>query len=133
MQRGVGVANESGAPEPRAGRVVEHPLLGPLQPAPGVAFTFDGVVLDGREGEPIAVALLAAGYRVFRTMPRFGGPRGGYCMDGRCADCLMVVDGVPGVRACVTPIRPGLRVETQSGLGEDVRAPGSDDIAERSG
>jgi len=39
-------------------------------------------------------------------------------MVGRCADCMVVVDGVPGVRACVTPVSAGLDVRTQQELGE---------------
>jgi hypothetical protein len=83
-----------------------------------VTFRVDGVAVSAREGEPLAVALLAAGYRAFRTMPRFADPRGGYCMVGRCADCFMVVEGVPNVRACITPVRAGLDVQVQHGLGE---------------
>jgi hypothetical protein len=104
---------------PGAERIREHPILGPLPHAPVVAFTCDEIVVQGREGEPIAAALLAAGWRVFRTMPRYGDPRGGYCMVGRCADCLMVVNGAPNVRVCVTPVAAGLDVRTQIGLGED--------------
>ena len=99
-------------------RVREHPILGSLPPVPSVTFTFDGRPIAARAGEPIAAALLAAGVRVFRTMPRSGEPRGGYRMVGRCADCLIVVDGQPNVRACVTPVREGMRVATQHGLGE---------------
>ena len=102
----------------KATRIREHPVLGALGPAPIVAFTFDGATVEGRSGEPIAAALIAVGFRVFRTRPRFGDARGGYCMVGRCADCLVVVDGVPNVRACVTPVAAGLDVRTQHGLGE---------------
>jgi aerobic-type carbon monoxide dehydrogenase small subunit (CoxS/CutS family) len=102
----------------KAMRVVAHPILEPLPSAALVTFRFDGRDVEGQEGEPIAVALLAAGTRVFRTMPRRGDPRGGYCMIGRCADCMVIVDGVPGIRSCVTPVRAGLDVRTQRGLGE---------------
>ena len=105
--------------EYQATRIHEHPSLGMLAPAPMVSFTFDGATLEGRPDEPIAAALLAAGFRVFRTMPRFGDSRGGYCMVGRCADCLVGVDGAPNVPACVTPVAAGLDVRTQRGLGED--------------
>jgi len=30
----------------------------------------------------------------------------------------MIVDGVPNVRTCVTPVRDGMVVQTQKGLGE---------------
>ncbi len=101
-----------------AARIDAHPILGDLPPRPLVAFTFDGASVEGRAGEPIAAALFAAGYRVLRTMPRFGDARGGYCMIGRCADCMVVVDGIPNVPACLTPISAGLVVRTQRGLGE---------------
>ncbi len=101
-----------------AGRITEHALLAPLDAVAKVAFFFDGAEVEGREGEPIAAALLAAGHRIFRTMPQSGEPRGGYCMVGRCSDCLVVVNGVPGVRACVIPVTGGLQVQTQYGLGE---------------
>jgi hypothetical protein len=103
-----------------AARITAHPVLGDLPPAPLVEFSFDGAPVTGREGEPIAAALFAAGYRVFRTMPRFGDARGGFCMIGRCTDCMVVVDGIPNVPACLTPVSAGLVVRTQRGPGESV-------------
>jgi predicted molibdopterin-dependent oxidoreductase YjgC len=103
----------------RAERISDHSLLGPLAEDSLETFTFDGQPIVARQGEPLAAALIAAGIRVFRTMPRFGDARGGYCMIGRCSDCLVVVNGVPSVRACVTPVSDGLEVRTQHGLGED--------------
>lgn len=100
------------------GRVRDHAILGELTAGPRETFTFDGEVIVGVRGEPLAAALLAAGVRIFRTMPRYGDPRGGYCMVGRCADCLVEVNGVPGARACVTPVQAGLVVRTQYGPGE---------------
>lgn len=101
-----------------AARIIDHAVLGELPTVAMAQFTFDGMMVRGRAGEPIAAALLAAGYRVLRTMPRYGDARGGYCMAGRCADCLVVVNGVTNVRACVTPVAEGLDVRTQHGLGE---------------
>ncbi len=108
-----GQSNEHGA-----ARITAHPILGDLPPRTLVAFTFDGAAVEGREGEPIAAALFAAGYRVLRTMPRFGDARGGYCMIGRCTDCMVIVDGIPNVPACLTPVFAGLIVRAQHGLGE---------------
>ena len=47
-------------------RITEHPILG--VPAKGrlVSFTYDGQKLQGYEGEPIAMALKAAGVAVHR-------------------------------------------------------------------
>ena len=119
---GAAVDDRVDAREHGATRVIEHPVLGALAPAPVVVFTFDGERVEGLVGEPIAAALIAAGFRVFRTMPRFGDARGGYCMVGRCTDCLVEVDGAPNVRACVTPVGAGLDVRAQHGAGE----PGTD-------
>jgi hypothetical protein len=110
-----------------ATRITVHPILGDLPPAPLVEFTFDGAAVSARDGEPIAAALIAAGYRVLRTMPRFGDARGGYCMIGRCTDCLVVVDGLPNVPACRTPVAAGLAVRMQHALGEST----SDEAGER--
>lgn len=99
-------------------RVVDHALLGSLPTAAAVGFTFDGEPVEARAGEPLLAALLAAGVRAVRTMPTTGERRGGWCLVGRCTDCLVVVDGVPNVRACVEPVRAGMRVETQHGLAE---------------
>lgn len=107
--------NDSHACLPR--RLLDHPVLGPLPPAAVVPFTLDGVPMVGREGEPFAAALLAAGVRVFRTMPRLAASRGPYCLVGRCSDCLMTIDGVTNVRTCLESVRPGAHVVTQHGVG----------------
>jgi aerobic-type carbon monoxide dehydrogenase small subunit (CoxS/CutS family) len=104
--------------DPGAARITAHQILGDLPPGRRIEFTFDGAAVGGREGEPIAAALFAAGFRVLRTMPRFADARGGYCMIGRCSDCMVVVDGISNVPACLTPISAGLDVRTQRGLGE---------------
>ena len=116
-------ASGSTVPAHGSRRLADHPLLGPLPAAEAVAFTLDGRSLTGRAGEPILAALLASGVRRCRTMPRSGEARGGYCLVGRCADCLMQVDGEPNVRTCVTLLREGMRVETQHGLGRWEAAP----------
>lgn len=82
-----------------------------------IAFSFDGRELAGYAGEPIVAALFANGIRMFRTMPKTGAARGGFCFAGRCSDCQMIVDGRPNVMACVTPLSPGMQVETQHGVG----------------
>lgn len=102
-----------------AKRIDAHPILGDLPASPHVTFSFDGSPIQGCEGEPIAASLLAAGIRILRTMPRFGGARGGFCMIGRCTDCMVVVDGVPNVRACVTPVAADISVRSQRGLGDE--------------
>jgi predicted molibdopterin-dependent oxidoreductase YjgC len=78
----------------------------------------DGAELRAYKGESIAAALLGSGRRFTRWTARTGEPRGYVCGMGICQDCLVTVDGLPNVRACMTPVRDGLRVEIQRGLGE---------------
>lgn len=77
----------------------------------------DGGPLRAFEGETVAAALLAAGRRALRTTSRRGEPRGMYCGIGVCFDCVMTIDGRPNVRTCQTPVRAGMRVESQRGEG----------------
>ncbi len=98
-------------------RIVMHPHLGPSPAAETITIMVDGEPLDAHAGEPVAATLLAHGRRVCRTTVRTGEPRGVFCAVGICGDCAMQIDGVPGVRACMTLTRVGMRVETQHGLG----------------
>ncbi len=102
---------------PRDLRLRSHPVLGDLPDATPVHITVDDREIEAREGEMIAAALLANGIRVFRTTPHSGEPRGPFCAVGRCPDCMMTVDGVLNVRTCETPVRDGMKIETQQGLG----------------
>lgn len=97
-------------------RIVEHPILGALSKGSRVVFTYDGVEMEGYEGEPIAMALKAAGVEVHRFTAKRHEPRGIFCAIGRCTDCVMVVDGKPNVRTCMTPLAAGMDVRTQDGV-----------------
>ena len=39
----------------------------------------------------------------------------------------MVVDGIPNVRTCITPVRDGMKIETQKGLGSWERSEKDDE------
>ena len=98
-------------------RVRTHPVLGKLPEGRFVHITVDGRTLPAMEGEPILAALAAHGIRQCRTTTHRGEPRWFYCGIGRCTDCVMIVDGIPNVRTCVTAVQDGMRVETQHGAG----------------
>lgn len=85
--------------------------------AAGVTFTFDGREIHAEAGQSIAAALIAAGIRSWRTTRVDGGPRGAFCGIGICFDCLVVVNATPGIRACLTEVREGDRVDHQEGAG----------------
>ncbi|MDC7240457.1 MAG: (2Fe-2S)-binding protein [Spirochaetales bacterium] len=103
-------------------RIKTHPILGEQSHKEEVSFSYNGKQMKGLEGEPIMVALRAAGVMVHRFTGKDHRPRGVFCAIGRCTDCVMVVDGKPNVRTCVTPLREGMKVQTQYGVstGEKV-------------
>jgi sarcosine oxidase subunit alpha len=72
----------------------------------------DGKPVEAYEGETVAAAMLAAGIRIFRLSARNQEPRSLFCGMGVCYECLVKVDGVHAVRACVTPVAEGMQVET---------------------
>ncbi len=98
-------------------RVADHPILGKQVAARIVELTVDGKKIPAREGETIEAALLASGIRVNRLTRKRGEPRGLFCAIGQCTDCVMVVNGVPNIRTCVTPVADGMVIETQHGAG----------------
>ena len=84
-----------------------------LEAAPAtVEITFDGAPLEARATDTVAAALVAAGELACRETAD-GGRRGLFCGMGVCQECLVAVDGLPGQRACMTPVRDGMVVERQ--------------------
>ncbi len=103
-------------------RIDEHPILGKFPKGPKVRFTFDGRTMEGFEGEPIAAAVRSHGVMIHRYTTRREEPRGIFCAIGRCTDCVMVVDGAPNTRACVTALRDGMVGDTQKGRGPNIES-----------
>lgn len=101
-------------------RIKEHPILGVQENGELVKFTFDGKEMEGYEGEPIAVALKAAGVMVHRYTQKEHKPRGIFCAIGRCTDCVMIVNGEPNIRTCITPLVAGMDVRTQYGVSDQL-------------
>ena len=100
-----------------AARLEHHPVLEvPVHPDM-VEFTFDGNVLSARASEMISSALFANGIHVFGRHRRDGAPQGIFCANGQCAQCLVVADG-RAVKACITPVRPGMQVHSLVGNPE---------------
>ena len=61
------------------------------------------------EGTSLAAALLNAGYPAFRNSVG-GEPRGPVCGMGTCFECRVTIDGAPGRRSCLEPVRDGMTV-----------------------
>lgn len=93
-------------------RIVDHPILGPLKEGKKVTFFFDGQVYEAHDQETIAAALLANGIRKLRVHEQSGTPRGIYCNIGHCFECRVSVNGVDGIRACLTLVCQDMDVKS---------------------
>jgi len=78
-----------------------------------LTFRFDGRVYSGFAGDTIGSALAAGGVEIFSRSFKYHRPRGLLCVDGKCPNCLMTVNGIPNVRTCIEPLLPDAVVEAQ--------------------
>ena len=76
---------------------------------------FDGRDVPVLEDDTVASALYRAGVRTFSRSLKYHRRRGLYCGTGECPNCLITVDGIPGVRSCVTDAREGMEVDREGG------------------
>jgi sarcosine oxidase subunit alpha len=79
-----------------------------------VTLHFNGRPIEARAEDTVASALYRAGQRIFSRSFKFHRPRGLLCLSGKCPNCMVNVDGVPNVRACMTPARDGAQVRHQN-------------------
>ncbi len=80
-----------------------------------VQITVDGQPMRALAGQTVAAVMLANGRDAWRTTRNAGRPRGVFCGIGACYDCLVVVNGIPDIRACQRTIRAGDAITTQRG------------------
>ncbi len=78
----------------------------------GPTINFEGRMLGFDEGDSLLATLVKHGAVAQGTRSN-GRPRGGYCGIGVCHDCLVVVDGKIGLRACTTSASSGMKVIRQ--------------------
>ncbi len=93
------------------------PRLADPKFAPDCHILFDGDAIPARAGESVTSALMAAGKSLVSRSAKYHRPRGPFCLASSCASCLVRIDGAPNIRACETPCRDGMRVETQNAMG----------------
>jgi sarcosine oxidase subunit alpha len=75
-----------------------------------VTLRVNGEEVEAYRGEMLIAALIAAGYHTLKRSPVLGKPRGGLCGMGGCYECLVTVDGLPNVRACMVEVEDGMEV-----------------------
>jgi len=75
--------------------------------------TIDGKEVVAYSGETIAGAMLAAGKMTLGHSGQKKSPRGVYCGIGVCYSCLVTIDHLPSQRACQTPAKGGMAIESE--------------------
>lgn len=90
-----------------------HPLFRRDLPAL-VPFQFEGQVVHGVAGEPVAMSLWALGIRVLGWNEETGAPRSLFCTIGHCFECRLTIDGERDRRACLVPLQEGMEVVRQA-------------------
>ncbi|MFE0020305.1 (2Fe-2S)-binding protein [Amycolatopsis sp. NPDC059021] len=75
----------------------------------------DGRQVEAKPGQTVAGLLIGLGRTSWRSTRNGGKPRGVFCGIGVCFDCLVVVNGIPDVRACQRLLADGDDVRTQYG------------------
>lgn len=98
-------------------RIKDHPILD-FKRGKKITFSYNGKEIEAYEGETIAAALHAAGITALKTSKNLHRLRGFFCAIGNCSSCLMVVNGIPNVKTCVTLVEEGMVVEEQQGKGD---------------
>jgi hypothetical protein len=78
---------------------------------PTIAFVLDGIPREGRHGDTLLTAILEATDALRRTEFSHA-PRAGFCVMGACQDCWVALETGERLRACSTPLAPGMRAVT---------------------
>lgn len=94
-------------------RIEQHPIL-EFKKGKKIRFYFNGKEMIGFKNDTIASALYGLGIYKLSESKKQKRPRGIFCAVGHCSSCLMTVDGIPNVRTCITPLKEGMQIETQS-------------------
>ncbi len=84
---------------------------------PPVSINIDGKEVEAFGGETVLAALWASGDLTVHTTARTHEPRGYFCGIGVCFDCLVTIDGIVNLRACLEPVRSGMKIERQRDAG----------------
>lgn len=87
----------------------------PITRGEPIHVTIDGHAAEAYAGETVATVLLANGNTIFQQDENAHAPRCLFCGMGLCFNCLVTIDGLPNIRACVTPVAAGMVIETVGG------------------
>lgn len=79
-----------------------------------IRISLDGEAVNALPGDTVAAALLRARITTFTRSIKYHRPRGPFCLQGSCGQCLMRVDGVPSLLSCKVRAQEGMVCERQN-------------------
>lgn len=82
-----------------------------------VSVFVDGREVQAFEGDTVLAVLWASGNHAVHTTARVREPRGYFCGIGMCFDCLVTIDDIVNIRACLEPVRRGMKIKRQQDAG----------------
>jgi predicted molibdopterin-dependent oxidoreductase YjgC len=82
------------------------------------SITINGESYLAYPGESVAAVLMVSGIRSFSQKDDGETNNRLFCGMGVCHQCLVTIDGVMNLRACMTEGQPGMKVETKSISGD---------------
>jgi NADPH-dependent 2,4-dienoyl-CoA reductase/sulfur reductase-like enzyme/ferredoxin len=97
-------------------QIKEHPILDPID-AKTVSFTFNGIKMKGLESMAVSSVLFMNGVKIFGHHYKDDSPQGIFCVNGQCAQCMLIIDGNPE-KSCMVPLKEGMIIESVEGLPE---------------
>lgn len=74
-----------------------------------LSFTFDGVELQGFEGQSVLAAILQSGH-LLRYSEFDGMPRAGFCLMAACQDCWVWTTEGRRLRSCSSTLHQGMNL-----------------------
>lgn len=95
-------------------RIKSHPILIDDSEAT-VPFYWQDKQYFAKPNEMISSALVAQGINIFRHHIKDNSPQGIFCANGQCSQCMVIANGLP-VKACMTAVKPGMKVYPADGL-----------------
>lgn len=90
-------------------RLVEHPILD-ITRGDGITFYWDEKPIKAYDNETVASALIANDIHIFRYHPKDNRPQGIFCVNGQCAQCMLLIDGKPE-KSCQVRVHDGMQVK----------------------
>jgi sarcosine oxidase subunit alpha len=97
--------------------IKNHPILEEIV-RKKISFQFDGTKYEAFEGMVISSALFLNGIKIFGHHPKNENAKTAiFCANGQCSECTVIVDNI-AKKACMTPIKNGMVIESCKGVPE---------------